>query len=189
MDGDALLWYQWEHRRRPIRTWEELKMLMLRKFRPSSAGTLHEQWLGVKQVGTVTDYRRSFIELAAPLHNIPEDIAVATFLNGLKEEIRAEIRLQGPLNVDQAMDLALRVEDKIRVGSKGRPNYGSRIYNPNTSHQPQQPFHPNTYKPNSPHINPSPKQITYPTKPTHNLAQNTRAIQRLTDQELQNKRE
>lgn len=25
LEDDALLWYEWEHRRRPIRDWEELK--------------------------------------------------------------------------------------------------------------------------------------------------------------------
>lgn len=36
LDGDALLWYQWEHGRRPIRNWSELKGTLLRQFRPTS---------------------------------------------------------------------------------------------------------------------------------------------------------
>lgn len=47
-DGDALLWYQWENRRRPIRRWEEMRSLILQQFRPQHAGTLCEQWLAVK---------------------------------------------------------------------------------------------------------------------------------------------
>ncbi|CAI9298532.1 unnamed protein product [Lactuca saligna] len=30
--GDTLLWYEWEHRRQPIRDWEELKGLIRRRF-------------------------------------------------------------------------------------------------------------------------------------------------------------
>lgn len=33
LDGDALLFYEWEHRRRPIRDWEELKGLIRRQYK------------------------------------------------------------------------------------------------------------------------------------------------------------
>ncbi|KAL6527965.1 hypothetical protein OROHE_014915 [Orobanche hederae] len=124
MEGDALLWYQWEHRRRPIRRWEELIALMLRQFRPTYSGSLYEQWLALKQHGTAVEYRRDFIELAAPLTNVPEDIALGNFINGLKDDVKAEVRLLDPRNLDHAMDLAVRVEDKLRSGSKGKPPYG-----------------------------------------------------------------
>lgn len=42
LDGD---WYQWEHKRRPIRSWEEMKGLLLRDFRLSANWSLHEQWM------------------------------------------------------------------------------------------------------------------------------------------------
>lgn len=32
MDGDALLWYQWEHRPRPIFQWSEMKAMILCQF-------------------------------------------------------------------------------------------------------------------------------------------------------------
>lgn len=61
LDGDALLWFQWENQRRPITRWVELKDLILRHFRPLGGGNLYEQWLAVSQVGTVEDYRRKFV--------------------------------------------------------------------------------------------------------------------------------
>ncbi|CAH1427355.1 unnamed protein product [Lactuca virosa] len=36
LEGDALLFYEWEHRRRPIRDWEELKGLIRRRFNSSN---------------------------------------------------------------------------------------------------------------------------------------------------------
>lgn len=33
LEGDALKWYQWENRRHPIRRWEDLKILLLERFR------------------------------------------------------------------------------------------------------------------------------------------------------------
>lgn len=81
-DGDALLWYQWEHRRRPIRSWEDMRSLILQRFRPLHSGTLCEQWLAVKQIRSVAEFRRQFIEMAAPLKQIPENILMGHFVNG-----------------------------------------------------------------------------------------------------------
>lgn len=63
----------------------------------------------------MTEYRRSFIELIAPLENIPEPLALGQFINGLRPEVRSELRLHGAKSLDQAMDLALKVEDKLRL--------------------------------------------------------------------------
>lgn len=120
LDGPALLWFQWEHRRRPIEKWDQVKLLLRRQFRSQSTGSLQEQWLAHRQGGSVTDYRLKFIELIAPLDNVSEEMSLGQFLNGLKEDIRAEVRLLGPVTVDHAMELAQMVENKIQCGkSKG----------------------------------------------------------------------
>lgn len=92
-----------------------MKTLVLRQFRPSHTGSLHEQWLSLTQVGSVLDYQRKFIELSAPLPNVSEDIALGQFINGLKNDIRAEVRVFGPRSLDHAMALALNVEETIRT--------------------------------------------------------------------------
>lgn len=125
LEGDALRWYQWENNRRPIRRWDELRTFMLKQFRPSSGGSLCEQWLATTQLTTVTEYRKKFIETAAPLARIPEDILMGQFLNGLKEEIRVEVRLLNPMSLEQAMELALRVEEKNKVKKTGVGVYKS----------------------------------------------------------------
>lgn len=79
LEGDALLLYQWEHKRRPLRRWEEMKSLILRQFRPTATGSLHEQWLNHFQGSSVSDYRRRFIEQMAPLDNVSEDCKRAIY--------------------------------------------------------------------------------------------------------------
>ncbi|XP_074373638.1 uncharacterized protein LOC141713987 [Apium graveolens] len=83
MEGDALKWYQWEHKRRPIRCWTEFREYVLKQFRPTQGGSLYEQWLSTVQTST--------------------------------EDVRAEVRLLSPLNLDHAMDFLVRVEDKNRA--------------------------------------------------------------------------
>lgn len=53
LEGDALSWYQWEQKRRPIRLWADLKTFVLRQFRPANGGSLYEQWLETTQLITV----------------------------------------------------------------------------------------------------------------------------------------
>lgn len=121
LEGDALRWYQWEQNRHPIRLWSDLKKFMLRQFRPIAGGSLYEQWLATTQVSTVNDYKRRFIETAAPLDRIAENILMGQFINGLKEEIRVEVRLLNPVNVEQAMELASRVEERNQVTHSRKP--------------------------------------------------------------------
>ena len=119
-EGDALLWYQWECKKRTMVLWEEMKLRLLRQFRSTHTGSLHEQWIALKQEGSVRDYRRRFIELAAPLDNIPEELALGTFVNGLRPEIRAELRILEPNNLGRAMDLAQRIEEKLNIAKAHR---------------------------------------------------------------------
>lgn len=37
------------------------------------------------------------------------------FLNGLKEDVKTEVRVLNPMSLEQAMELALRVEDKNKA--------------------------------------------------------------------------
>lgn len=47
------------------------------------------------------------------------------FLNGLKDDIRAEVRLLNPVNLEQAMELALRVEERNKANVMKKPGWGS----------------------------------------------------------------
>ena len=108
-EGDAQLWYQWENKKRSMVVWEEMSALILKQFRVLQVGSLYEQWLAFTQDSSVREYRRKFIKLSAALENITDELALGNFINGLKPEIRAEIRIMEPSNLGRAMDLAQRL--------------------------------------------------------------------------------
>ena len=56
-EGDAIRWYQWESRRKAISRWEEMRSLLLRQFRSTTNGSLCEQFLALKQDGSIA-YRQ-----------------------------------------------------------------------------------------------------------------------------------
>ena len=70
-----------------------MKLLILKKFRSSRARSLHEQFLAIHQEDSIEDYNRKFIELLAPLDNISDEVALSTFINGLKPEMRTELQV------------------------------------------------------------------------------------------------
>lgn len=195
MEGDALRWYQWENKRRPFRSWENLKKFVLSQFRPLNAGSLHEQWLATTQTTTVWDYRRRFIETAAPLEGIPEEILMGKFIHGLNAELQSEIRVLNPYNLDQAMELALKLEERNRV--HGAKKIGPRtgpfsIYNRGPSSQVSSYYGPSggtaaNLKSWASNSNASQLSVNN-VKPMSQVSRGPGEMRRLTEKELQEKR-
>ena len=199
LEGDALRWYQWEQKRRPIRLWADLKTFLLRQFRPTEGGSLYEQWLATSQTSTVGEYKRRFIETAAPLERISEQILLGQFLNGLKEEVRVEVRLLNPVNLEQAMELAVRVEEKQKALSTRKQSLSTiKTISPRTYSKGSQfgsvysqlpPTSPTTHK--SWGSTPSESQASvYSPKSTSNsnVTKVPTEFRRLTEKELQEKK-
>lgn len=202
MDGDALLWYQWENRRRPISRWSEMKAMILRQFRSTALGSLQEQWLSLHQEGGVQEYRRRFIELLAPLEGIPENIAQAQFISKLKDDIKNELRILGPKSLDHAMDLAVQIEAKLSYNPKkrweGRSFHSgspTQLYTPSNHSQKSTYSSPSTHSVfstssvASPHYHPNSTQPPRSTQSHIPIAKPVGEIRRLSDKELQYKRE
>lgn len=177
--------------------WADLKSFILQQFRLTDGGSLYEQWLATAQTTTVHEYRRKFIELAAPLERIPENIWMGQFINGLRDEIRAEVRLLSPMNLEQGMEMALRVAEQNRViglkksylGPIKTSSYSTTNKGPTTSIQPAS--HSPTYSPPSAKTwttgsRESQASVTGPR--SNNSSRNYGEFKRLSDKELQEKR-
>ena len=100
--------------------WEEIKLLLLKKFRSSRVGSLHEQFLAIHQEDSIGDYNRMFIVQLAPLDNVLDEVALSTFINGLKPEMRTELRVFEPTTWNRAMNLANRIKEKLQAAAQAR---------------------------------------------------------------------
>ncbi|KAI3752940.1 hypothetical protein L2E82_24983 [Cichorium intybus] len=81
----------------------------------TSAGSLCDQFLALKQEESVEDYRKRYVSLAAHLEGISEEVLLSHFINGLVPAINAEVRLMSPINLLDAMEIASKLEDKNRI--------------------------------------------------------------------------
>ncbi|GMN32864.1 hypothetical protein TIFTF001_046644 [Ficus carica] len=95
---------------RPIRRWQELKTLLLERFRLTQEGSTCEKFLAIRQEGTVYDYHRLFEALSSPLTDLSEEVLESTFINGLRADIWAEVRMMKPSGLPRIMEFAQRVE-------------------------------------------------------------------------------
>lgn len=58
------------------------------------------------------EYRRWFELLASPLSEVSEKVMESTFINGLKPEVRVEVRLANLSGLTQIMEYTQRAEDR-----------------------------------------------------------------------------
>lgn len=114
LSGDALAWFRWTNQRAIMNSWEEMKEVFLKRFRPIHGGDLYEQWAALRQTGTAEEYVRRFIDLSATLEGVTERIAMGNFIDGLQDHIKTELRLWTPDNLGRAIDLAQHIEERSR---------------------------------------------------------------------------
>lgn len=91
-EWDALKWYRWTENRKSFRDWDDLSDRLLHRFRPSSEGDAHEQFMGIIKDDIVADYCKRFEGMVGFLPNLTESMLRSTFTKGLSQNISVEIR-------------------------------------------------------------------------------------------------
>lgn len=134
MEGKALSWYQWWEFSAQSPTWEEFRSAVIRRFQPSMLQSPFELLLSLKQIGSVEEYREQFELYAGPLKCTEPSYLKGIFLNGLKEAVRAELKLHPVERLSELMDYAQRIDEKNSLLSKGNMGASSggrpiRTYN------------------------------------------------------------
>lgn len=120
MEGRALNWYQWWEEQTSDMSWAEFKRAVLRRFQPGLVQNPLGPLLSIRQTGTVMQYREQFELLIAPLQRDERVMLNSIFINGLQEEIQAELRLHETRSLADLMDKALLIEEKIWASQRGK---------------------------------------------------------------------
>ncbi|KAJ1404447.1 Retrotransposon gag domain [Sesbania bispinosa] len=119
MEGRALTWFQWWEFCTVNHTWEDFRTAVIRRFRPSMAQNPYELLLSLKQMTSVEEYREKFELYVGPLKGTDPEYLKGIFLNGLKEAVRAELKLHRLGSLPKMMDYAQRIDEKNRVLNNG----------------------------------------------------------------------
>ncbi|WVZ02752.1 hypothetical protein V8G54_023558 [Vigna mungo] len=117
LEGKTLNWFQWWETCYPNPTWETFKEAVVQRFQPTMLQNPFEVLIGLKQIGQVGKYIEQFELYAGFFKGMRHDYLIGIFLNRLKDDIRAEVKLYEPKSLDELMIKALMVEDKIQITS------------------------------------------------------------------------
>nr|GEV45154.1 retrotransposon Gag domain, retroviral aspartyl protease [Tanacetum cinerariifolium] len=79
-----------------------------------------EYLCSIKQTGSVQEYKKDFARRSARVSNWPKNCLLGVFLNGLKEELKIDVRIQKPRTVYNAASLALEYESKVGVSKSNK---------------------------------------------------------------------
>ncbi|PWA41621.1 retrotransposon gag domain, Retroviral aspartyl protease [Artemisia annua] len=72
-----------------------------------------DQNIDIKQTGTIQEYRQEFAKRSSRVTNWPEHCLLGVFLNGLKDDLKADVRIHKPRTVYKAMSIAIEFESKV----------------------------------------------------------------------------
>ena len=122
MEGKALTWYQWWEFSADDPTWSKFRSTVIRHFQPSMLQSSFELLPSLKQTGSVEDYREQFELYVGPLKCTEPAYLKGIFMNGLKEVIRAKLKLHLVEGLTELMDYAQRVNEKNNLLNKGNGN-------------------------------------------------------------------
>ena len=129
---DQIRTRQRRHEEPLIRTWEELKRIMRKRFIPAYYHRdLHHKLQTLTQGSmTVEDYFKE-MEMAMLRADVREDIeaTMARFLRGLHAEIADVVELQHYLDMDELLDKAIKVERRLK--RRGIPHQSSNVQSGN----------------------------------------------------------
>ena len=113
MDDHAALWLQAFRQSRRQITWNAFCQEVIEEFGPDEFEVQIHKLLQFKQTGSVTEYRLQFetymYHLLALDPSLSTKFFVTQFLLGLKDELRAAVRIQSPTSITRATVLFQRV--------------------------------------------------------------------------------
>ena len=122
MEGNALPWFYWWEENATFYFWANFKKATIKRFQLELVQNPFKTLLRIRQAGSIKDFQDKFEMYSSLLKVTERRYLLALFLNGLKDEVSAKLKLQSFHTLDELMDLAELVENRnqllSRCGSK-----------------------------------------------------------------------
>lgn len=117
--GSALLWLRWYTVSTPqnqlATKYADLKALLEKQFAViDEARNARDKLKTLVQTKNVSAYMQAFEAVALQIVGASEDELLHSFIWGLKDRLKGEVRLREPKNLTEAAKVAMDVEERIR---------------------------------------------------------------------------
>ncbi|KAH0661065.1 hypothetical protein KY290_027036 [Solanum tuberosum] len=131
LEGDALDLFSWINRERTLLYWEELVKALQENYGPAEFQNPNEHLCSIRQTGSIQEYRKEFAKSSSRVTKWPDHSLLGVFMNGLKEELKSDVRIHKPRTVYKAMSLAMEFEQKVS-SNRGHKSQWSNLSRSNT---------------------------------------------------------
>ncbi|XP_037480907.1 uncharacterized protein LOC119358489 [Triticum dicoccoides] len=119
VEGHAALWLRAFRQTHPVITWDLFRRAVEEEFGPEEFESLMHDLLQLRQTGTVAEYRQQFevhmYNMIALDATLSSKFFVTQFLLGLKDELRAAVRIQAPTSITRATVFARIHEEELDI--------------------------------------------------------------------------
>lgn len=116
LEGKASVWYRSYQNTKPVVNWKCFLQDVLNRFENPDQRDIQDLFNKLKQFSSVSEYEDQFEELRALLvaknKSFPEDYYISSFFSGLKDNIKATVRMFRPQTLADAIFLAKQEESK-----------------------------------------------------------------------------
>ncbi|KAL5784706.1 hypothetical protein ACOSQ2_007098 [Xanthoceras sorbifolium] len=114
----ALQWHRWFAKLKGPVTWIEFTKALLLRFGPTDYEDPSEALTRLKQTTTVSAYEEEFEKLSHRVNELPENFLVGSFIAGLKNDIRLDVKIKQPRSLTDAIGVARFIEERNRLQKK-----------------------------------------------------------------------
>lgn len=115
MEGKAITWYQELEETGILTSWEAFIKALQIHFGTSSYDDPMKALISIKQTSTIELYKTQFEMLLNRVRGLSDSHRLSCFLDGLKEEIRIEVRMLNPHNLVATYGLARMQEENLTI--------------------------------------------------------------------------
>ncbi|WVZ01419.1 hypothetical protein V8G54_027488 [Vigna mungo] len=166
LEGQALAWFQWMHNNGLLTSWDSFLRALELRFAPSKFDDPIATLCKLSQTHSLQHYLSEFEKLSNRISGYPASFYLSCFISGLKPHLRREVTALQPSDLNQAIAFAKLHEDK----HSSNPSF-------------------NRFPRSSPPPNPPPLTSPKPLPPLLPTPLNKLPIKRLTETEMQARRE
>jgi hypothetical protein len=110
LEGEAIQWYDWFEASHGM-TWATFVEGLLVRFGPSAFEDVDDELAKIRQTSSVSEYQSRFEHLANRARYWSERQLIGTFVEGLRSDIRREVKTYRPWTILAAFSFA-RVQEK-----------------------------------------------------------------------------
>lgn len=133
IDDAADVWHLFKHQYPG--TWQGFAELLMREFGAHNRTDCQAALAKLSQTGTVTEFKSQFNKLSRRAGGFSDDLLLACFVGGLKDDIKVDVRAMRPTSLYQAYELAMVYEERHSGHRQNRPPPPRPPFQPTFSNQ------------------------------------------------------